>query len=140
MQRHRVSSSPVLTWQLLQDESISFSCEVCSTPLTPHVQHLCCALTLCWGERKMLSLGIPLLWSFGSLLLVWRSSAWSTAPPLCMGSGHTVQHEIGLCQAGGSGWNMGSSAKQKYRYSDRISDKLCDYYLILCVFAAVVLL
>ena len=57
---------------------------------------------------------------------------------LCAWGAVIVLHEMGLCEAGGSGWNTGSSAKQKYGYSDRISDKLCDYYLILCVFAAVV--
>ena len=88
VQWHKVSSSPVLTWQLLQHKCVSFSCEVCSTPLTLHVQHLGWALTLRGGEIKMLSLGISLHWSFLSLLLVWRSSARSTAPPLCVGSGH----------------------------------------------------
>lgn len=86
----------------------------------------------------MLSLGISLHWSFLSLLLVWRSSAWSTAPPLCMGSGHTAQHKMVPCGAGGSGWNTGRSAKQKYGYSHRVGDKLCFYFSILCVFAAVV--
>lgn len=141
VQLHKVSSGPVLTWPLpLRDESVCLSCEVCSAPLAPHVQHLCCALALCWGEIKMLSLGISLPWSFLSPLLVWRSSAQSTAPPLCTASSHTVQHETGLCGQGGSRWNTGSYVKQKYRCSDRICDKLHDYYLMLPVFAVVVLL
>lgn len=104
----------------------------------PRVQHLRCALTLHWREIQVLSLGIPIHWSFPSQRGLWKSCALSTAPPPCMPSCSTVKLKTGLCQAGGSAWNMSNSSGQKYGYRDRGSDKLCDYYLILRAFAAVV--
>lgn len=128
-QQHKLSSSPVPSWHFARVPL--FYCEVFSMPVS--LQRLCCALTLHWGEIKMLSLGISLHWSLLSLLLVWKSSARGTAPPLCVGSGHTAQHEMGLCGAGGSGGNTGSCAEQKYRYGHRIGDKLFLFLDIVCV-------
>lgn len=59
VQQHKVSSSPLPYWHLFLQECPFFvvRSSVCQWPCS--LQHLCCALTLNWGEIKMLSLGFP---------------------------------------------------------------------------------